>query len=111
MICYLRQEGRSIGLSEKIAAYALQKKGIDTFSANLALDHPEDARDFTIAVEMLHVLSIKRIYFHTNNPDKVQALENSRLDELEAIPVPTFLSPQNKSYLEAKAKIGHHLET
>ncbi|HPZ26076.1 MAG TPA: GTP cyclohydrolase II, partial [Kaistella sp.] len=77
MIIYLRQEGRNIGIINKLRAYALQEKGFDTVEANLKLGLPADGRNFDVAVEMLKLLNVKEINLLTNNPDKLKSLENS----------------------------------
>ena len=75
-LLYLRQEGRGIGLHAKIQAYNLQDQGADTLDANLMLGHPADARDYTIAAEMLNAVGIDDVCLLTNNPDKVASLQN-----------------------------------
>lgn len=107
VICYLRQEGRGIGLSEKIAAYALQEKGLDTYQANAELGHPADSRDYSLAIKMLNALNIVDIQLHTNNPLKAASLAESSIIVNNVIPTETFISPHNRKYLEAKSNAGH----
>lgn len=105
-VVYLRgQEGRGIGLSNKMAAYALQdSSGIDTFEANLALGFAEDARDYTAAAFILHDLGIKSVTLLTSNPDKVSALQthNVKVDRCRALLV--SVNESNAKYLSAKEK-------
>ena len=72
IIVYLRQEGRNIGIINKLKAYALQEKGLDTVQANLQLGLPADDRDFNVAIEILKLLDVKEINLLTNNPDKIK---------------------------------------
>ena len=108
VLIYLRQEGRGIGLNAKIDAYDLQSKGYDTFDANLALGHPEDARDFTVAADMLKALGVERIRLLTNNPEKAARIRERGIDIVEVIETPTFETPENIAYLRAKRdRHGH----
>lgn len=110
LILYLNQEGRGIGLSNKIAAYALQDKGLDTVEANIGLGLTQDARDYRIAAEILKMLKIARITLLTNNPDKVKQLEKSGI---KVTPRSLEIKPNlyNKNYLSVKkAKLGHRLK-
>jgi GTP cyclohydrolase II len=86
MIIYLRQEGRNIGIINKLRAYALQEKGFDTVEANLNLDCLADGRNFDVAVEMLKILNVKEINLLTNNPDKLKSLENSGIKLNHRVP-------------------------
>lgn len=79
MIIYLRQEGRNIGIINKLKAYALQEKGLDTVQANLELGLPADDRDFGIAIEMLEKLNVKSLNLMTNNPEKIQIIKDSNI--------------------------------
>ncbi|MEQ8602602.1 MAG: GTP cyclohydrolase II RibA [Marivibrio sp.] len=108
-LLYLRQEGRGIGLYEKLDAYLLQSGGMDTFAANRALGHGEDERTYGVAAEMLQALDIVRIALLSNNPEKRRQLEQSGIEVVAQIPTGAFLTPDNRSYLEAKAARGHHL--
>lgn len=110
VLLYLRQEGRGIGLGAKLATYALQERGLDTFAANAALGHPADARDYQVAAHMLMALGLRRIRLITNNPDKVARLSRAGVDIVERISTPTFLTAFNRNYLATKAsRAGHCL--
>jgi GTP cyclohydrolase II len=102
-LLYLRQEGRGIGLYAKIDAYRLQDTGLDTFDANLALGYPEDARDYTVAAEMLRALGVEHIRLLTNNPDKTAQLTSLGIRVQEQVPMAVHLTPSNRDYLAAKA--------
>jgi GTP cyclohydrolase II len=107
-LLYLRQEGRGIGLYAKLDAYALQDEGLDTYEANLALGYAADARDYTVAAQMLAALGVSRLALLTNNPDKVDQLRSHGL-AVEVVPTAVHLSPANARYLAAKARGGHTL--
>ena len=110
MMIYLRQEGRGIGLAEKIRAYALQDQGQNTIDANLSLGHPVDSRDFTIAVEILKYFGQEKVKLITNNPEKVEALRANGIEVEERIPTPKFVTKENQDYLATKAaQMGHYL--
>ncbi len=110
MMIYLRQEGRGIGLAEKIRAYALQDIGQNTIDANLSLGHPVDGRDFTIAAKILKYFDQNQVKIITNNPEKVEVLRASGIDVVERIPTPRFETQENKDYLATKAtQMGHYL--
>ena len=107
-IIYLRNhEGRGIGLAEKIKAYQLQDRGLDTVEANIALGHQVDAREWSDAVEILAELGIKSVVLMTNNPEKIQALSDAGIESLvHSLPIAT--NDFNKKYLDTKAtKLGH----
>ena len=109
-LIYLRQEGRGIGLSNKIKAYALQDQGHDTISANLALGFPADLRDYGIGAQILLDLGIHRLRLLTNNPGKSSGLSEYGLDVVALIPTETFARPENAAYLETKRlEMGHLL--
>jgi GTP cyclohydrolase II len=108
-LLYLRQEGRGIGLYAKLDAYALQDTGLDTYEANLALGYPADARDYTVAAQMLRALAVHRVALLTNNPDKVAQLDRLGIDVDERVPTGLHLSTANAPYLAAKAAHGAHL--
>lgn len=111
MIIYLRQEGRNIGIINKLRAYALQEKGYDTVEANLKLGLPADGRNFDIAVEMLKILKVKEINLLTNNPDKIKSLENSGITLNHRVPLEIESNEVNESYLSKKKDyFGHLLE-
>ena len=110
VILYLRQEGRGIGLINKIRAYQLQDTGLDTVEANLHLGLPVDARNFAIAKDMLAVLNIKELRLMTNNPDKVQVFEELGIHVVERMALEVGRNPENEFYLNTKAdKLGHLL--
>ena len=108
MILYLRQEGRGIGLINKIRAYQLQDQGLDTVEANLALGLPVDARDFTLAQAMLQHFGVKQVRLLTNNPEKVETLRLNGIDVVERVPLQVGENIENEHYLQTKAnKLGH----
>jgi GTP cyclohydrolase II len=109
LLLYLRQEGRGIGLYAKLDAYALQDDGLDTYDANLALGFAADARDYTVAAQMLHALGVRRVALLTNNPDKAAQLGRLGVDVAERVPTGVHLGPANASYLAAKVARGDHL--
>ena len=111
MIIYLRQEGRNIGIINKLRAYALQEKGFDTVEANLKLGLPADGRNFDVAVEMLKLLNVKEINLLTNNPDKLKTLEKSGIILHHRVPLEIESNEVNESYLSKKKDyFGHLLE-
>jgi len=111
MIVYLRQEGRNIGIINKLKAYALQEQGLDTVEANLRLGLPADGRNFDVAVEMLNLLDVKEINLLTNNPDKLKSVENSRIILKSRIPLEIDSNEINAGYLvKKKDYFGHFLE-
>jgi 3,4-dihydroxy 2-butanone 4-phosphate synthase / GTP cyclohydrolase II len=110
ILLYLRQEGRGIGLANKISAYALQEEGLDTVQANLALGLPEDARDYRVAAEMLLDLGVHRAALLTNNPAKIKGLRSHGIEVIERLPVQVEPNPFNLRYLRTKKeKLGHLL--
>ena len=112
IIIYLRQEGRNIGIINKLKAYSLQEKGFDTVEANLKLGLPADGRDFSVAVEILNILGVEKINLLTNNPDKLSFVENSNIQLVKRIPLNIKANNINKSYLETKKSyFGHLFET
>ncbi len=112
-VIYLRgQEGRGIGLANKLRAYQLQESGVDTLDANLQLGLPADARDYRAAAEILADLGLRSIRLLTNNPDKVAQLEASGVTISERVPLYVGLTEQNAGYLAAKRdRMGHMLPT
>ena len=110
VLLYLRQEGRGIGLVNKLRAYALQDQGYDTVDANLRLGFPVEARDFAIAGQMLALLNIPRIRLMTNNPEKVARLEREGVDVVERMPLALPTNKYNAQYLATKRdRTGHQL--
>lgn len=111
MIIYLRQEGRNIGIINKLRAYALQEQGMDTVEANLKQGLPADGRNFDVAVEMLNLLNVRKINLLTNNPDKIKSIENSEIILNSRIPLEIDSNEINESYLiKKKDYFGHLLE-
>jgi GTP cyclohydrolase II len=110
LLLYLRQEGRGIGLVNKIRAYALQEKGLDTVDANRALGFRDDERDYSIAAHMLSSLNVASIRLMTNNPDKIKQLEQLGVVVTGRIPHVMPANEYNRFYLETKAaRSGHQL--
>lgn len=111
VLVYLNQEGRNIGLENKIKAYALQEAGDDTVEANLDLGLPIDAREYVVAALILKYLKIKQIKLLTNNDDKVERLEKEGIKVVKRISLETKPNKYNKFYLETKKnKMGHRLK-
>ncbi|AWW38814.1 MULTISPECIES: GTP cyclohydrolase II [Streptomyces] len=108
VLLYLRQEGRGIGLYNKLDAYALQDQGLDTYAANTALGFPEDARDYTAAAQMLNALSITELDLLTNNPDKAEQLRGLGVAVRDRIPTGVFTTAHNVRYLRAKVLQTQH---
>jgi GTP cyclohydrolase II len=110
-LIYLRgQEGRGIGLGEKIRAYALQERGYDTVDANLALGHPVDGRDYADAADVLRHLGAMSIRLLTNNPDKTEALTTHGVSVVQRVRIVIAPTPQNTAYLDTKReRMGHGL--
>jgi len=110
LIIYLRQEGRGIGLENKIKAYALQDKGFDTISANHQLGFEEDLREYSFAAQVLKYFGIQKVNLLTNNPLKVSGLKESNIDVVNKTPLEIFPNDTNLKYLEAKRdKMGHQI--
>lgn len=108
VVLYMRQEGRGIGLKNKMLAYALQDEGRDTVEANEILGFPADLRDYGIGAQMLCDLGISKIRLMTNNPRKIAGLEGYSLEVVERLPLQMEASCSNKRYLETKKeKLGH----
>jgi GTP cyclohydrolase II len=107
-LLYLRQEGRGIGLYDKLDAYALQDTGLDTYDANVALGHRADERDYTTAAQMLHALGAARIRLLSNNPDKFDQLTGLGIAIEEQIATGVHLTEANAAYLATKALRGGH---
>lgn len=111
MIVYLRQEGRGIGLTNKIRAYALQDKGQDTVEANINLGFKADQRNFGIAAEILTSLGVSKVKLMTNNPRKEEALKKANINVVERVPLKFGRNPHNEHYLSTKhGKLGHLLD-
>ena len=108
IIVYLRQEGRGIGLINKLRAYALQDGGLDTYEANTVLGFDKDQRKFDLAADMLKAIGIHNIRLVSNNPEKSTQLEQNGIRIIDRLSTGTFLCPDNRRYLEAKFNIGNH---
>jgi len=108
VVLYLRQEGRGIGLANKIRAYALQDRGLDTVEANLALGFRDDERDYAVAAHMLASLGIGSIQLMTNNPSKVEQLKKYGINVSKRLPHLLPPNDHNRFYLETKAKRSGH---
>lgn len=110
VLVYLRQEGRGIGLADKLRAYALQDAGHDTVDANLALGLAVDRRDYWVAVAILRHLNVRRVRLLTNNPDKIAGLERGGIAVVERIPLIVSPTPESEGYLRTKRlRLGHLL--
>jgi len=104
ILIYLRQEGRGIGLDEKLKAYKLQDSGFDTFEANVQLGHGEDARSYALAAEILRVLEVPKIRLLTRNPDKVGQLRSAGIEVVQQVKTGLHVNPRNEKYLQAKER-------
>ncbi len=110
VLLYLRQEGRGIGLINKLRAYALQDQGFDTVDANIRLGFAIDARDFAVAAQMLQLLGIGTVRLLTNNPAKVAGLEAQSIEVIESLPLKIAANQHNQQYLDTKRdRTGHRL--
>lgn len=111
VLVYLRQEGRGIGLTNKIRAYRLQDRGADTVSANLALGLPADLRTYEQAARALALLGVRRIRLMTNNPAKIDALRSLEIDVAGRVPLRIKANRENAFYLATKKlRMGHLIE-
>ncbi|PKT67056.1 GTP cyclohydrolase, partial [Streptomyces populi] len=108
VLLYLRQEGRGIGLYNKLDAYALQDQGLDTYAANAALGLPEDGRDYTAAAQMLQALGIGSLDLLSNNPDKAEQLRELGVTVSRRVPTGVFTTAHNVRYLRAKVLQTQH---
>jgi len=110
VLLYMRQEGRGIGLINKLKAYQLQDQGMDTVEANLALGFPEDARDYGVGAQILADLGIKKVKLMTNNPRKLAGLSGYGIEIMERVPIQMNHNERNEHYLKTKKqKLGHML--
>ncbi len=109
LLLYMRQEGRGIGLINKIRAYALQDRGLDTVEANLALGFRDDERDYEVAAAMLQALGVRSVRLLTNNPSKVIELERHGVRVAGRVPHEVPAAAHNRRYLETKARRSGHL--
>jgi GTP cyclohydrolase II len=110
VILYLAQEGRGVGLANKMRTYKLQDAGLDTVDANTTLGFDDDERDYGVAVRMLQLLGATRVMLLTNNPDKLDSLTKAGIEVSGRMPLETPVNADNHRYLMAKAaRAGHHL--
>nr|MBP9873145.1 GTP cyclohydrolase II RibA [Haliscomenobacter sp.] len=110
-VLYLRQEGRGIGIINKLKAYNLQDLGLNTVDANIHLGLEVDARQYDIAVEMLKELNVQRINLLTNNPDKIEAFDHSGIEVIARVPLVIPPREENRNYLETKQReLGHFFD-
>lgn len=109
IIVYLRQEGRNIGIINKLKAYALQEQGFDTVEANLQLGLPADDRNFDIAIEILNILNVKEINLLTNNPQKLKFVKDSNIKLNKRIPLQMVSTKESEAYLKTKKEYFGHL--
>ena len=109
LLLYMRQEGRGIGLVNKVCAYALQDRGLDTVDANLVLGFDDDDRDYTIAAHMIRCLEVGSIQLMTNNPRKIDQLTRCGVQVVERVRHVMPANPHNRFYLETKAERSGHL--
>ena len=108
VVIYLKQEGRGIGLLNKIKAYQLQDLGLDTIEANQYLDMPVDARDYRVAAKIIKLLKIRSVSLMTNNPDKIDQLKSAKINVVGRIPIVIPANRHDESYLDVKRnKMGH----
>jgi len=108
VLIYLRQEGRGIGLYNKLDAYVLQDTGADTFEANRMLSLPDDAREYRIAADILLTLGYPRVRLLSNNPDKMQQLAKHGVEVAELVPTGVHVNQDNLRYLQTKAAYAGH---
>jgi 3,4-dihydroxy 2-butanone 4-phosphate synthase/GTP cyclohydrolase II len=110
VLVYMRQEGRGIGLRNKLRAYRLQDQGLDTVEANSALGFPADLREYGLGAQMLYYLGVRRLRLLTNNPKKIHGLSGYGLELVEQLPLTTLPNSNNLKYLRTKReKMGHTL--
>ncbi|HOY18728.1 MAG TPA: GTP cyclohydrolase II [Haliscomenobacter sp.] len=109
IVLYLRQEGRGIGIINKLKAYNLQDMGFNTIDANIHLGFEADARDYGIAIEMLEDLGVHEINLLTNNPDKIEAFEDSKVKVIKRIPIIIEPNADNREYLRTKQDFMGHM--
>ena len=109
ILLYLNQEGRGIGLTNKMRAYALQDQGFDTVEANHRLGFEDDERDFRVGSAILKQMGFERVRLMTNNPKKVERLQAEGIEVVERVPLQVGRTPENTGYLDTKARKSGHL--
>ena len=109
VVLYMRQEGRGIGLLNKLKAYNLQDEGLDTVEANLRLGHQADERDYTVAAMIIHELDIKSVSLLTNNPKKIEDLRKMGAPISERVPVEAPIHSENRAYMRTKVERMRHM--
>ncbi|HBO37664.1 MAG TPA: GTP cyclohydrolase II, partial [Pasteurellaceae bacterium] len=110
VLIYHREEGRGIGLINKIRAYALQDKGMDTIEANLALGFAADERNFVVCADMFELLQVQKVRLLTNNPNKIDTMKKAGINVVERVPLNVGENRYNTGYLDTKAKkMGHYI--
>ncbi len=109
VLLYMRQEGRGIGIGNKVRAYALQDEGMDTVQANVHLGFDDDMRRYDVAAGMLLELGARRIELHTNNPHKVEGLEGAGIVVVKRVPIIVAAREENRFYLDTKRRRQGHL--
>lgn len=110
VLIYHREEGRGIGLINKIRAYSLQDKGMDTIEANLALGFAADERNFAVCADMFELLGVKKVRLLTNNPNKIDTMKKAGINVVERVPLYVGENRYNTEYLDTKAKkMGHYI--
>ncbi len=109
IVLYLRQEGRGIGLINKLRAYELQDQGLNTIDANLHLGFEPDERHYDVALSILEFLGVKSIHLLTNNPEKIAALDNSPIEVLRRVPLIIEPGERNRAYLDVKQRLMGHM--
>jgi GTP cyclohydrolase II len=111
IVLYLEQEGRGLGLANKVRAYTLQDDGLDTMDANMMLGFDDDERNYDVAARMLKMIGVRRVQLLTNNPGKLEALSEGGVEVCARIPLQTPINPENRRYLATKAaRAGHWLD-
>ena len=111
LLIYLRQEGRGIGLENKLEAYNLQDEGLDTFDANLKLGFHQDLRSYEAAIEILESFKVNSVKLLTNNPEKINAFNGTSVKVVERLPIELPPNDENKGYLDVKRKkMGHMIK-
>ncbi|MDP8218389.1 MAG: GTP cyclohydrolase II, partial [Candidatus Theseobacter exili] len=108
IVIYLRQEGRGIGITNKIKTYCLQEKGLDTYDANIAIGRKADERDYAVAAQILNALNVKDIVLLTNNPQKIEGLKQYGVHVKKRVEISGQITSTNEHYILSKIKRFHH---